>query len=62
MFVVNGEAAHNKHSKTLKAKTEESKPSGSDRETGAQIETPVRKKMAEVPSRAARGKAPYRGW
>ncbi len=40
------------------ALTEESKPSGSDRETGASIETPAREKMAEVPSRAARVKAP----
>ena len=40
-----------------KAMTEESKPSGSDRETRAQIETLAREKMAEVPSRAIRGKA-----
>ncbi len=40
------------------ALTEESKLSGSDRETGAKIETPIGEKMAEVPSRAARVKAP----
>lgn len=40
------------------ALTEESKSSGSDREAGTQIESPVHEKMAEVPSRAARGKVP----
>lgn len=37
--------------------TEESKPPETDREAGAQTETPARQKAVEVPSRAARGNA-----
>ncbi len=37
--------------------TEESKPAETDREAGAQTETPARQKPVEVPSRAARGNA-----
>ncbi|MBI9049469.1 MAG: hypothetical protein JEZ00_08615 [Anaerolineaceae bacterium] len=41
--------------------TEKSKPSGTDREAGAQIETPAQEKTFEVLSRVAHGKFHWNG-